>query len=117
MNTWSDSFGSVLTHHRKYQAQTDSRLLVDTDISEAVLYAWVSSPCPSLYVVSRDAIVVVLIEIAKVPFSDLRKSYALAYLQHGESYSRDFASWAGALPLAHVPIVNSLCSLMSWDIC
>lgn len=50
----------------------------------------------------------VLIEIAQVPFSDLRMFFALDYLQHGDLNSRDLASWAGALPLSRTPILNSL---------
>ena len=98
MNIWTDSFGSVIAHYRRYQAQTDSFLLVYMNISKTVLSAWMTSSRPSLCVVSRDEIIaMVLIETAQVPFSDLRMFFALDYLQHGDSNSRDLASWAGAL--------------------
>lgn len=109
MIIWTDSFGSVIAHYRRYQAQTDSFLLVYMNISKTVLSAWMTSSCPSLCVVSRDGIIaMVLIETAQVPFSDLSTFFALDYLQHGDSNSRDLASWAGALPLGHTPILNYL---------
>lgn len=80
MNIWTDSFGSVIAHYRRYQAQTHSFLLVNMNISKIVLSAWMTSSRPSLCVVSRDGIIaMVLIETAQVPFSDLRMFFALDY--------------------------------------
>lgn len=108
MNIWTDSFGSVIAHCRRHQAQTDSFLLVYINVSKTVLSAWMASSRPSLCIVGRHGIAMVLIEIAQVPFSDLRMFFALDYLQHGDLNSRDLASWAGALPLGRTPILNSL---------